>query len=116
MDSNFVGFAAVVMVFAIPLAAIYAFYRVRRLRTEERLAAIARGVNVPMQPELTEAARSRRAGILFISGAIGYTLAFALIARAEPDAWMAAAFGVIPLAIGIGFFLDSTLIRRDAKA
>jgi ABC-type uncharacterized transport system permease subunit len=116
MDSNFVGFAAVVMVFAIPLAAIYAFYRVRRLRTEERLAAIARGVNVPMQPELTESARSRRAGILLTSGAIGYTLAFALIARAEPDAWVAAAFGVIPLAVGIGFFLDSTLIRRDAKA
>jgi hypothetical protein len=116
MDSNFVGFAAVVMVFAIPLAAIYAIYRVRRLRTEERLAAIARGVNVPMQPELTEAARSRRAGILLTSGAIGYTIAFALIARAEPDAWVAAAFGVIPLAVGVGFFLDSTLIRRDAKA
>ena len=116
MDGNFVGFAAVVMVFAVPLAAIYVFYRVRRLRTEERLAAIARGINVPMQPELTEAARSRRAGILLTCGAIGYTLAFALIARAEPDAWVAAAFGVIPLAVGIGFFLDSTLIRRDAKA
>jgi len=47
MDGNFVGFAAVVMVFAVPLAPIYAWYRVRRLRTEERLAAIARGVNVP---------------------------------------------------------------------
>jgi len=116
MDSNFVGMVAVVMVFAVPLAAIYAFYRVRRLRTEERLAAIARGISVPMQPELSEAARSRRAGILLTSGAIGYTLAFALIARAEPDAWVAAAFGVIPLAVGIGFFLDSTLIRRDAKA
>jgi hypothetical protein len=116
MDSNFVGMVAVVMVFAVPLAAIYAFYRVRRLRTEERLAAIARGISVPMQPELTEAARSRRAGILLTCGAIGYTLAFALIARAEPDAWVAAAFGVIPLAVGIGFFLDSTLIRRDAKA
>lgn len=116
MDGNIVGFAAVVMVFAIPLAAIYAMYRVRRLRTEERLAAIARGITVPMQPELTEAARSRRAGILLTSGAIGYTLAFALIARAEPDAWVAAAFGVIPLAVGIGFFLDSSLIRKDAKA
>jgi hypothetical protein len=116
MDSNFVGFAAVVMVFAIPLAAIYAFYRVRRLRTEERLAAIARGIEVPMQPELSEAARSRRAGILLTSAAVGYVIAFALIARADPDAWVAAAFGVIPLAVGIGFFLDSTLIRRDVKA
>src|SRR5580704_11308990 len=116
MDGNFVGLAAVVMIFGIPMAAMYTFFRVRKLRTEERLAAIARGVDVPMQPELTEAARSRRAGILLTSGAIGYTLAFSLIARTEPDAWVAAAFGVIPLAVGVGFFLDSTLIRRDAKA
>jgi uncharacterized membrane-anchored protein len=34
MDGNFVGFAAVVMAFSVPLAIIYAFYRVRRLRTE----------------------------------------------------------------------------------
>jgi uncharacterized protein DUF6249 len=116
MDGNIVGLAAVVMVFAIPLAAIYAFYRVRRLRTEERLAAIARGVNVPMQPELPEAARSRRAGILLVAGSVGYTITFALIARVEPDAMVAAAFGVIPFAVGLGFFLDSALIRRDAKA
>jgi cadmium resistance protein CadD (predicted permease) len=69
-----------------------------------------------MEPELSHAARSRRAGILLTSVSIGYTIAFALIARAEPDAWMAAAFGVIPLAIGIGCFVDSTLIRRDARA
>ena len=87
----------------------------RKLRTEERLAALARGVTVPMEPELSHAARSRRAGILLSSVAIGYTIAFALIARAEPDAWGAAAFGVIPLAVGVGFFLDSTLIRRDAR-
>jgi len=116
MDGNFVGFAAVVMVFAVPLAAIYAWYRVRRLRTEERLAAIARGVNVPMEPELTQAARSRRSGILLVCASLGYTIAFGLIARADHDAWVAAAFGIIPFAIGLGFFLDSTLIRRDLRA
>ena len=116
MDGNVIGFAAVVMIFAIPLAAIYAFYRVRRLRTEERLAAIARGVSVPMQPELSESARSRRAGILLVFGSIGYTVAFALIGRVEPDAMVAAAFGVIPFAVGLGFFLDATLIKRDLRA
>ena len=116
MDGNIVGFAAVVMVFAIPLAGIYAYYRVRQLRTEERLAAIARGVAVPMEPELSQAARSRRAGILLVAASIGYTLASALISRAEPDAWVAGAFGVIPFAIGLGFFLDATLIRRDLRA
>ena len=116
MNGDVVGFAAVVMIFGIPMAAMYTYFRVRRLRTEERLAAIARGVSIPMEPELSQAARSRRAGILLTSAAIGYTIAFALIARAEPDAWVAAAFGVIPLAVGLGFFVDANLIRRDARA
>jgi hypothetical protein len=40
----------------------------------------------------------------------------ALIARAEPDAWKAAAAGIVPLAAGLGFLLDFALIRRDLKA
>jgi hypothetical protein len=116
MDGNLVGLAAVIMIFGIPMAAMYTFYRVRKLRTEERLAALARGVNVPMQPELSEAARSRRSGIILVTGARGYMLTFALIARAESDAWIAAAFGIIPLSIGLGFFVDSALIRRDLHA
>ena len=116
MDGNLVGLVAVIMIFGIPMAAMYTFYHVRKLRTEERLAALARGVNVPMQPELSEAARSRRSGILLVMGALGYMLTFGLIARAESDAWIAAAFGIIPLSVGIGFFVDSMLIRRDLHA
>jgi len=116
MDGNIIGLVAVIMIFGIPIAAFYTFYRVRKLRTDERLAAIARGGSVPLQPELSEGARSRRAGILLVAGALGYMATFALIARAESDAWLAAAFGIIPLAIGLGFFLDSALIRRDMKA
>jgi hypothetical protein len=104
------------MIFGIPIAALYTYYSVRKLRTEERLAAIARGVSVPMEPELSQAARSRRAGILLVSAALGYAITFALIARVEPDAWVAATFGIIPFAIGVGCFLDSTLVRRDARA
>ena len=116
MDGNLVGLAVVIMVFGIPMAAMYTFYHVRKLRTDERLAALARGVNVPMQPELPEGARSRRSGILMVTGALGYMLTFALIARVESQAWIAAAFGIIPLSIGIGFFVDSALIRRDQHA
>ncbi|MFL6305845.1 MAG: DUF6249 domain-containing protein [Candidatus Sulfotelmatobacter sp.] len=112
------GLAAVVMFFGviIGIPAMYTFYRVRKLRTEERLAAMQRGVDVPMAAELSESARSRRAGILLVAGAIGYMLAFSIIARVEPDALMAAAFGAIPFTLGLGYFLDSTLIRRDARA
>ena len=112
------GLVAVIMLFGMPTAALgmYSFYRVRKLRTEERLAAISRGVSVPMEPELAEAARSRRSGILLIAAAVGYTITFSLIARVDPDAWVAAAFGAIPFTLGLGFFLDSALIRRDAQA
>ncbi len=109
------GLVAVIMVFGIPLSAMYTYYRVRKLRTEEKLAALARGVNVPMEPELSQSARSRRSGILLVAAAIGYMATFALIARTDSDAWVAAAFGVIPLCVGVGFFLDSALVRRDAR-
>jgi len=112
------GLAAVIMIFGMPTAVLgmYTYYRVRKLRTEERLAAIQRGVSVPMEPELSEAAHSRRYGILFVAGAVGYMVAFTIIARFEPDALMAAAFGAIPFTLGLGFLLDSVLIRRDARA
>lgn len=112
------GLAAVVMIFGMPVALLgmYTFYRVRKLRTEERLAAMQRGVSVPMEPDLTQAAHSRRAGILLIAGAVGYMLAFSIIARVEPDALVAGAFGAIPFSLGLGYLLDSTLIRRDPRA
>jgi hypothetical protein len=115
MDGQFIGLVAVIMALGIPMAAMYTYYRVRKLRSEERLAAIARGVDVPMVAELPEAARSRRSGILLVSGAVGFIVAMGLIATIEheSDTWTAAAVAVIPLAVGIGYFLDAFLIRRD---
>jgi hypothetical protein len=111
------GLAAVIMFLGMPTAILgmYTFYRIRKLRTDERLAAMQRGVSVPMEPELSEAARSRRSGILFIAGSVGYMLAFSIVARYEPDAMIAAAFGAIPFTLGLGYLLDSVLIRRDTR-
>jgi hypothetical protein len=36
--------------------------------------------------------------------------------QADRDIWTVAAFGIIPLAVGIGYFLDWSFIRRDARA
>ena len=115
MEGDVIGLVAVIMIFGIPLAGMYTYYHVRKLRTEERLAAIARGADVQMQPDLSPAAQSRRSGILLVAGALGYMLTFALIGRAEPEAWIAGTFGVIPFAVGLGFFLDAVLVRRDAR-
>jgi hypothetical protein len=73
-----------------------------------------RGVNIPMEAELSEWAKSRRYGILLLSGAVGYMMAFTIVGRYEPDAMIAAAFGAIPFTLGLGYFLDSALIRRDS--
>ncbi|HYY73140.1 MAG TPA: DUF6249 domain-containing protein [Candidatus Bathyarchaeia archaeon] len=118
MGGDIIGLVAVIMSLGVPLGALYTYYRVRKLRSEERLAAIERGVAIPMEPELNQAARSRRAGILLVSGAIGFILAFGLIAQiqAERDCWTVAALGIIPLAVGLGYFVDWKLIHRDARA
>ena len=65
---------------------------------------------------LSEAAHSRRWGILLSAVSLGFVAMMAIIARTEPDAWKAAAAGLVPLAAGLGFLLDSALIRRDLKA
>ena len=61
MGGDIIGLVAVIMSLGVPLGALYTYYRVRKLRSEERLAAIARGVDIPMEPELNQAGRSRRA-------------------------------------------------------
>jgi hypothetical protein len=40
---------------------------------------------------------------------------FTLIARfsGEPETMVAASFGVLPLAIGLGYFVDAAMIHRD---
>jgi hypothetical protein len=62
MGGELIGLVAVILGMGVPLGALYTYYRVRNLRSEERLAAIARGVEIPVEPELTQAARSRRSG------------------------------------------------------
>ncbi len=116
MNGDMIGLVAVILIFSVPGALCYTYYRVRQLKTEEKLAAIAKGVAVPLEPELSQVARSRRAGILLVAGGLGYALTFALIGRVEPDAFTAAAFGIIPTAIGFGYFLDSAMVRRDLHA
>ena len=98
MGGELIGLVAVILGMGVPLGALYTYYRVRKLRSEERLAAIERGATIPVEPELNQAARSRRAGILLVSGAIGYIVTFGLIAQiqADRDIWTAAVSASFP--------------------
>ena len=117
MAPELIGLVAVILTCGIPVAGFYTYYRVRKLRTEEGLAALAQGTSIPVEPDLSQFARSRRAGILLVSGGLGFILMFALIARfsGEPETMVAGSFGVLPLAIGLGYFVDAALTRRDLK-
>jgi hypothetical protein len=117
MGGDLIGLVAVILTCGLPVAALYTDSRVRKLRTEERLAALARGAEIPMEPELSQYARSRRSGLLLVCGALGWMIMFAVIARVvdERNTLAAAAVGILPLAVGIGYFLDAALIHREIK-
>jgi uncharacterized protein DUF6249 len=118
VGAGLIGLVAVVLFLGIPMAGMYTYFRVRKLKTDERMAAIARGVSVPFEEPIAPSARSRKNAILLISGAVGYIAAFGLIAGIvhEPETWTAAAFGLIPLSIGVGYLLDFTITRREAHS
>ena len=113
-----IGLAAVVLSLGIPMALMYTYYRVKKLKVDERMAAVARGVAVPFEEPVAPAARYRKAAILLISGAVGFMAAFGVIAvvEHEPDTWSAVALGIIPLAMGIGYLLDFTITNREAHS
>jgi hypothetical protein len=102
----------------------------RRMKSEERIAMIARGV--PMaeiekmlgsgsedKPAVKDPLRSlgnaRRTGIVLVSVGVGLTLFFVALSYIvrERDVLAGAAVGIIPLAIGIGFFIDYHLQKRE---
>jgi hypothetical protein len=115
MDDNLVGLVAVTLFFGVPLAAMYIYYRVRKLRTEERLAAIARGANVAMEPDLSEAAQSRRWGILLVAISLGYRHDGTDHARESRSLEGGSGWFCSP-GRGHRIPVDFALIRRDLKS
>jgi tetrahydromethanopterin S-methyltransferase subunit E len=98
----------------------------RRIKSEERLAMIAHGVPLPQieqfsaKPEVTKdplrsLGNARRTGIVLTSLGLGLILFFAALALIvhTPEVLSGAAAGLIPLVIGIGFFIDYGLQRRE---
>jgi len=112
-------------------------YKVRKLRSQERLAAIEKGLPLPpeeptaedkaleMATGLTGASRTpnparrianlRTGGIICISIGIGLVLFFAALTHIVQERLIlcGAAVGLIPLAIGIGLLIDMGIQRKD---
>ena len=102
----------------------------RRMKSEERIAMIARGVPLAdiekmlgagdeEKPAVKDPLRSlgnaRRAGIVLVSVGVGLILFFLVLTAIlhVREVLSGAAAGLIPLAIGIGFFIDYNLQKRE---
>ena len=102
----------------------------KRIRADQRMAMIARGMPIseiekllgkpadsdrPPKDPLRSLSNARRAGIILVSSGIGIMLFFITLAviLSERDVLSGAAVGLVPLAIGVGFFIDYNLQKRE---
>ena len=102
----------------------------RRIKSEERIAMISRGVPLveiekilgtgneekpPVKDPLRSLSNARRAGIVLVSVGMGLILFFLVLTEIlhVREVLSGAAAGLIPLAIGIGFFVDYNLQKRE---
>jgi hypothetical protein len=122
--------AGCAMVLGIVIAGIWSGVRQREIQSRERLEAIARGVPIPPTPEelaithgrptanLTRRrANIRLSGVVLIASAVGIVLFFLALAAVlqERDVLCGAAVGLVPLAIGIGFLIDTRIQTHEME-
>jgi hypothetical protein len=131
-DSPFiVPVAGCFMILGIVVAGVWSGNRAQEMRSRERLECIARGMTPPPTAEelaLTQQARGpamgslgrRRAnlrltGIILLASSVGIILFFVVLAailQVRP-VLAGAAVGLIPLAMGIGFLIDTKIQTEE---
>jgi hypothetical protein len=122
--------AGCAMILGIVGFSMWSSVRNREIQSRERLEAIARGVPVPPTPEElaimhgrpTTDLKRRRAnirltGVVLLASAVGIILFFVALAAVlqERNVLCGAAVGLIPLAIGGGFLIDTKIQSREIE-
>ncbi len=120
--------AGCLMILGIVLGGVWSSVRQREIQSRERLEAIARGVPVPPTPEelaimhgrpttdlKRRKANVRLTGVVLVASGVGLVLFFVVLAAVlqERDVLCGAAVGLIPLAIGAGFLIDTKIQARE---
>ncbi len=132
MDSPFiVPVAGCVMILGIVVAGIWSGVRTREMQSQERLAAIAKGIPIPLtpaeivltqgRPQLADNTRRRgnvrRGGLICVgigAGLIAFFLMLAAILQVRP-VLAGAAVGLIPLGIGVALLIDARIQSREME-
>jgi hypothetical protein len=122
--------AGCAMVACIVIAGVWSRVRERELQSRERLEAIARGVPIPPTPEelaithgrpsanlARRRANIRLSGVVLLASAVGIVLFFVALAAVlqERNVLSGAAVGLIPLAIGVGFLIDTRVQTHEME-
>jgi hypothetical protein len=131
IDSPFiVPVAGCAMILGIVVAGIWSGIRNREIQSTERLAAIAKGVDLPPTPEelalihgKPSANSTRRrgnvrlAGTILVIGAISVVAFFLVLAAIlqERDVLSGAAVGLIPFGIGLALLIDARIQTREIE-
>ena len=120
--------ASFVMVLGIVAVGAWSNSRKREMESQERLAAIAKGIVLPPTPAEIAAAQGRPAtslvrrranirlaGIVLLGGSAGIALFFIALASIlrERDVLCGAACALIPFGIGVGFLIDTRIQSRE---
>jgi hypothetical protein len=120
--------AGCAMVLGIVVAGVFSGIRTREIQSNERLAAIAKGVPVPPTVEelaimhgkpsidaTRRRANIRLAGIILVFTAFGLMAFFAALAAIlrERDVLCGLAVGLIPLGVGLGMLYDVKVQTRE---
>jgi hypothetical protein len=111
------------------IAGIWLDAQKRRLKSEERVAMISRGVPIaeierligvgeekpPVKDPLRSLSNARRTAIVLVSVGLGLILFFVVLSYIVQtrEVLAGAAAGLIPFAIGVGFFIDYNLQKRE---
>ncbi len=122
--------AGCLMILGIVVAGIWSGIRTREIEGQERLAAIAKGIAPPPTPAELAAihgrpdvnlarrrANSRRAGIVLLFTGVGVALFFIVLSAVLQirEVLSGAAAALIPLAIGVGFLVDTRIQTRELE-
>ena len=130
VNAFMVPIAGCAMVLGIVVAGVWSGARTREILSQERLAAIARGVPIPPTPEelaimhgkpsadqARRRANIRLAGIVLLGAAVGLIAFFIALSAVlqERNVLSGAAVGLIPLGLGLGFLVDVRIQTREMR-
>lgn len=98
---------------AVAIVAIVMSGRKKELEHKERLTAMEKGVALPeisLEPKRPAYLQNRSAGLVMTCLGVALTIAIWVPAGAEGGVW-----GLIPLSIGIGLLVSSSLEKKESE-